>query len=133
MKRKRKKLRVTARRKILKWRHKRAKGGWAHARKKSWTYKKKDIGKKGRGKRVVKIKRRGLLNDLTFRRYGKSYTQCSTKQRQSILRTLKKRGYSERQLLGMMQAQAVYRKRRKDHVKSKFVSDRTFIARELFP
>jgi len=50
-----------------------------------------------------------------------------------VLETLKRRGYTEKQVIGMMQAQILFRKRERDGVKKKFIQARKIAAKEVFP
>ena len=97
------------------------------------TFRIPDRGAPGRGKKVVKIKRPGLLNSIAEEKFGKKYTDLTDEQRHEVLKTLKRKGFTEKQILGMMQAQIVFRKRQRDGVKAIFKEDREWVAKELFP
>ena len=128
------KIRVVARRRKKTWViHRRGKRIIAHARKMTWTYYRKDVGAPGKGRKIIKIKREGLLNSIAMEKFGKRFTELNSKQIEEVLRTLKRRGYSERQVLGMLQAQVVFRKRMRNGVKRKFELAREIAARKVFP
>ena len=105
----------------------------AHARKKSWVVERKDVGKPGRGKKIIKIKRPGLLNSISMEKFGKKFTDLNRKQMKAVLMELKRRGYTERQMLGMMQSQVVFRKRTQKKIRRKFEIAREIVAKEVFP
>ena len=128
------KIRVVARRRKKTWViHRKGKRIIAHARKMTWTYYRKDVGAPGKGRKIIKIKREGLLNSIAMEKFGKRFTELNSKQIEEVLRTLKRRGYSERQVLGMLQAQVVFRKRMRNGVKRKFELAREIAARKVFP
>jgi len=128
------KIRVVARRKKKTWViHRNGKRIIAHARKKSWSYLRVDKGKPGKGKKVVKIKRPGLINSIALKKFGKRFTELNKEQMKEVLETLKRRGYTEKQVIGMMQAQILFRKRERDGVKKKFIQARKIAAHEVFP
>ena len=128
------KIRVVARRRKRTWViHRKGKRIIAHARKKSWSYLRKDIGKPGKGNKVVKIKRPGLLNSIAMEKFGKRFSELNAKQIESVIRTLKRRGYTEKQIIGMMQVQVLYRKGQRNGVKKKFELARKIAAKKVFP
>jgi len=79
------------------------------------------------------IEEPGRLNRSAMRRFGKTYYALSDSQRQEILDSLKKQGYSEKELLGMQTIHLGFRKRKPDHVKEKAKTDIAYVSRELFP
>ena len=128
------KIRVIAKRRKKTWViHRNGKRIIAHARKKVWVYERKDVGKPGKGKKVIKIKRPGLINSIALRKYGKTFTELNKKQMKEVLMELKRKGYTEKQMLGMMQAQVVFRKRTQKDVRKKFEIAREIVAKEIFP
>ena len=127
------KIKVVARRRKKTWViHRRGKRIIAHARKMTWTYYRKDVGAPGKGRKVIKIKEKGTFNELAMKYYGKRYFDLNDKQRQRILRILAKK-YSEKELLGKLIAQKVFRKRQRDHVKEKVEEDVEYVSKKLFP
>jgi len=90
-----------------------------------------DKGKPGKGKKVIKIKRPGLLNSISLKLYGKTFTKLSRSQMKEVLKRVKRMGYTEKQMIGMMQAQVTFRKRQRNGVKRKFEIAREIVAHEL--
>lgn len=127
-------IRVVAKRKKKTWViHRNGKRIIAHARKTSWAYLKKDLGKKGKGKKLIKIKRPGLINSIALKKFGKRFSQLNKHQMAEVIKELKRRGYSERQIIGMFQAQVTFRKRTQRKIRKKFEEAREIAAHEVFP
>lgn len=80
----------------------------------------------------IRVQHPGQLNDVSHRAFGKRYFDLDQDERRAVLRTLKRHGKKENQLLGMMQVQLVYRKNQPDHVRSKAEADRDYIVNELY-
>jgi len=116
--------------KKMEWKvHKAGKVYTAHRKKKTWkvsgkVQKRRDIGRLGRGKRVIKIKRRGLLKKHG---YG---VHKSVRERRSALKKVDKLVGSPA-LFKMLNAQVIFRKHMPDGVKRTFESDRDWIKRNL--
>lgn len=99
-------------------------------------FKIRDVGAPGRGKKVIKIKRPGLLTSVSKQVSGDSkakYFSLSDSERQEVLERLKDRGYSEQQIKGMVGTQLVWRRRMPDGVKEKAEKDISFVTKKLFP
>jgi hypothetical protein len=80
-----------------------------------------------------KIKHKGELNKISEREYGRTYFDLPDDQRHRVLRILKySHGKTEKQLLGSMQAQIVFRKNQPDHVTAKAENDRKYISEQLY-
>jgi len=94
-----------------------------------------DRGKKGRGKKVIKIKRTGLINSIALQMFGKKFTDLTRDEMIKVLQKLKESGYTEKQMLGMMQAQVVFRKNDPTQARErrKFEMARELVARVIFP
>ncbi len=88
------------------------------------TFKIRDIGARGRGKKVIPKIRKGLLG-----KYGYS-TKLSLRQRRTALRKADKR-YGTKRLFRMLQAQVVLRKRTQPTARRVFVADRNWVERVL--
>lgn len=86
------------------------------------TFSIKDVGSKGRGKKLIKV-RKGLLTSLGY------HIHESTSQRRTALRKADKK-YGSVRLWKMLNAQAVFRKRT-DGIGSTFKQDRDWVMRNL--
>jgi hypothetical protein len=85
------------------------------------TYRRRDIGLPGRGRRVITIRRPGLLKAVGYN------VKAPVESRRAALRRAVAK-YGERSVLGMLHAQAVFRKRT-DSLGERFAADRTWVAK----
>ena len=88
------------------------------------TYEIKDIGTKGRGKKVVVIKRKGALKNL-----GYSTGTSSSQRHRALMKAFKK--YSKPTVFKMLQAQVVLRKRTQPRARKVFVADRNWVEKQM--
>jgi hypothetical protein len=108
--------------------HKKGKTFTARRKKMTWNVKRKtqyrpDIGLKGRGKKVITIKRKGALKKHG---YGVHFPET---QRRKALRSAEKE-FGAPSVFKMLQAQTVFRKHT-DGALPKFVADREYVKKEL--
>jgi hypothetical protein len=85
------------------------------------TYKIEDRGAPGRGERVIEIRHPGRLKAVGYD------VRAPASERRRALRKAVER-YGERSTIGMLHAQAVFRKRT-DGLGRRFAADRTWVAR----
>lgn len=85
------------------------------------TFDIEDRGAPGRGSKVIKITKPGALKEL-----GYSAFASAEQRRKALEKAVAK--YGERSVIGMLQAQAVFRKRT-DGLAKVFASDRTWVAK----
>jgi hypothetical protein len=88
------------------------------------AFKIRDIGAVGRGKRVIKKIRKGLLKQLGYT------TKKSDAERQTALRRAYRK-YGGVKLFKMLQAQVVLRKRTQPKARAVFVEDRNWVEANL--
>ena len=88
------------------------------------TFKIKDIGAVGRGKKVVKITRRGALKRLGYS------TKTSPQVRREALRKADRK-FGSQTLFRMLQAQVVLRKRIQPRARKVFEADRNWVEKTL--
>ncbi|MBW2675914.1 MAG: hypothetical protein JRD89_21365 [Deltaproteobacteria bacterium] len=85
------------------------------------TYRIRDRGAPGRGRKIIEIKHPGRLTRLGYRVKAPAATR-----RRALEKAVKK--YGKRSVLGMLHAQSVFR-RRTDHLGRRFEADRRWVAR----
>jgi hypothetical protein len=85
------------------------------------TFKIRDRGAPGRGRKVIKIRHPGRLREL-----GYSVDKPAHVRRRALRKAVRK--YGERSVIGMLHAQAVFRKRT-DSARKVFEADRTWVAK----
>jgi len=88
------------------------------------TYEIKDIGTKGRGKKVVVIKRKGALKNL-----GYSTGASTTQRHRALMKAFRK--YGKPTVFRMLQAQVVLRKRTQPHARKVFEADRNWVEKQM--
>lgn len=88
------------------------------------TYKIKDVGAVGRGKKVVVIKRKGALKQL-----GYSTSASATQRHRALMKAFKK--YGKPTVFKMLQAQVVLRKRTQPKARTVFVADRNWVEKQM--
>jgi len=92
--------------------------------KRSKPFKIKDVGAKGRGISVIPIKRKGALRQLGYS------SKAPVEQRRKALRKAVNK-YGGASVFRMLNAQVIYRKRKRDGVKSAFIEDRDYVENQL--
>jgi hypothetical protein len=90
-----------------------------HKRVKKFSYLKRDVGRPGRGKKLIKIKRKGALTSLGYSVHG---TDAS---RHNALRKAVYK-YGKKSVMGMLISQMVFRKTT-DHLADKFEADKNWV------
>jgi isopropylmalate/homocitrate/citramalate synthase len=85
------------------------------------TYRRRDIGAVGRGRRVIRIRHPGRLAAVGYN------VKAPVESRRAALRRAVER-YGERSTMGMLHAQAIFRKRT-DSLGERFAADRTWVAK----
>jgi len=88
------------------------------------TFKIKDVGAVGRGKKVVKIRRRGYLKNL-----GYSIGASVSTRREALRKAI--RNLNAPTVFRMLQAQVVLRKRTQPRARKVFVADRNWVEKKM--
>lgn len=99
----------------------RRKGKLIHRR--GYTYKRRDVGKRGKGPKVIPIERGKLT------KYGYSTSKSASARRRALRKAI--RTYGALSVFRMLNAQVVLRKRTQRKARSKFKADRDWV-RENF-
>ncbi len=121
---------TVAKAKTMEWKvHKDGKVYTARRKKMTWSVsgkvqKRKDIGRLGRGRKLIKIRRRGLL-----KKHGYGVHKPASERRSALRKVDKLVGTPA--LFKMLNAQVVFRKHMPNGVKKAFESDRDWIKKKL--
>ena len=91
-------------------------------KRKGYTYKRKDVGKPGKGPKLIKIKKGKLV------KYGYSTKKPASARRRALAKAVK--AYGAATVWRMLHAQVILRKRTQKKVRRKFEVDRDWVAKK---